>query len=504
MKKKTILITSAIVLLLAVITAIIVISVNRGKVKVFTDTNYPGFYKQKDNNIVFRLKDKNNSDVPWQIEEESGIVEVATKGEGTGKKVSFTFAPKAPGITDLRLYKSKELFGFNIDIVSVEIPINITENESGLAVNMLGAPTLTDNGGGVGGKDTDNPYVLLNNGDGTAGVVFVKGQNDWRISDSSNMANLEWAVIEENMDSCWISENPSYDPNAEVVSTENTEEGNGESSEGEDGGDADSEGDTEKSSGTKPSKTAKDVANMTISDEEYEGDSIDLSEYMVDGEIPEDVLAELDKKLENMARERGEDASGDGADEVSEATTERRTEATTERTTEAATGVTTESGGEAAAEGSSEAATADNSSEETAESSSEASAEGSEETDVIDSEAATEILSTEEEGNGLDSTMDYSGLYDGYNMMYDYTVNGNNDGNEEGNEETSDEAYTIDPETGELIINEDILNRRRTTVVKETILSVSSEQYKTIEYIKVSFMADGNIVLSISKKGSKK
>ena len=115
--------------------------------------------------------------------------------------------------------------------MSVEIPINITENESGLAVNMLGAPTLTDNGGGVGGKDTDNPYVLLNNGDGTARVVFVKGQNDWRISDSSNMANLEWAVIEENMDSCWISENASYDPNAEVVSTEATEEG-------EDGGDA--------------------------------------------------------------------------------------------------------------------------------------------------------------------------------------------------------------------------------------------------------------------------
>jgi hypothetical protein len=129
MKKKTILITSAIVLLLAVITTIIVISVNRGKIKVFTDTNYPGFYKQKDNNIVFRLKDKNNYDVPWQIEEESGIVEVSAKGKKTGKKVSFSFAPKAPGITNLKLYKSRELFGFNIDIVSVEIPINITENE---------------------------------------------------------------------------------------------------------------------------------------------------------------------------------------------------------------------------------------------------------------------------------------------------------------------------------------------------------------------------------------
>lgn len=496
MKKKTILITSVIVLLLAVITTIIVISVNRGKIKVFTDTNYPGFYKQKDNNIVFRLKDKNNSDVPWQIEEESGIVEVATKGEGTGKKVSFTFAPKAPGITDLRLYKSKELFGFNIDIVSVEIPINITENESGLAVNMLGTPTLTDNGGGIGGKNTDNPYVLLNNGDGTARVVFVKGRNDWRISDVSNMANLEWSVIEENMDSCWISENPSYDPDAEVVSTESTEEGSGESSEDEDDGDANSEGKSGKSTGTKPAKTAKDIANITISDEEYEGDSIDLSEYMVDGEIPEDVLKELDKKLENMAKERGEDVPDESATEVSEATTERRTEATTERTTEAAVEATTES--------SSEAAAPDNSSEETTESSSEAAAEGSEETAVIDSEAAAEIGSTEEEDNGLDATMDYSGLYDGYNMMYDYTVNGNTDGNEEGNEETSDEAYTIDPETGELVINEDVLNKRRTTVVKETILSVSSEQYKTVEYIKVSFMADGKIILSISRKGPKK
>ena len=488
--------SSAIVLLLAVITTIIVISVNRGKIKVFTDTNYPGFYKQKDNNIVFRLKDKNNYDVPWQIEEESGIVEVSAKGKKTGKKVSFSFAPKAPGITNLKLYKSRELFGFNIDIVSVEIPINITENESGMAVNVLGVPTLTDNGGGIGGKNTDNPYVLLNNGDGTARVVFVKGRNDWRISDVSNMANLEWSVIEENMDSCWISENPSYDPDAEVVSTESTEEGSGESSEDEDDGDANSEGKSGKSTGTKPAKTAKDIANITISDEEYEGDSIDLSEYMVDGEIPEDVLKELDKKLENMAKERGEDVPDESATEVSEATTERRTEATTERTTEAAVEATTES--------SSEAAAPDNSSEETTESSSEAAAEGSEETAVIDSEAAAEIGSTEEEDNGLDATMDYSGLYDGYNMMYDYTVNGNTDGNEEGNEETSDEAYTIDPETGELVINEDVLNKRRTTVVKETILSVSSEQYKTVEYIKVSFMADGKIILSISRKGPKK
>lgn len=487
MKKKTILITSAIVLLLAVITTIIVISVNRGKIKVFTDTNYPGFYKQKDNNIVFRLKDKNNYDVPWQIEEESGIVEVSAKGKKTGKKVSFSFAPKAPGITNLKLYKSRELFGFNIDIVSVEIPINITENESGMAVNVLGVPTLTDNGGGIGGKNTDNPYVLLNNGDGTARVVFVKGRNDWRISDVSNMANLEWSVIEENMDSCWISENPSYDPDAEVVSTESTEEGSGESSEDEDDGDANSEGKSEKSTGTKPAKTAKDIANITISDEEYEGDSIDLSEYMVDGEIPEDVLKELDKKLENMAKERGEDVSGDSASEVSEATTERATEVITESNIEA----NTESSSEAATESSSEAA---------AESDGEAtSKDGNEETDAINSEETAEDASTEKEDNSLDGTVDYSGLYDGYNMMYDSTTNSST----EADEETSEEAYTIDPETGELIINEDVLDKR-TTIVKETILSVSSEQYKTVEYIKVSFMADGKIILSISRKGPKK
>ena len=487
MKKKTILITSAIVLLLAVITTIIVISVNRGKIKVFTDTNYPGFYKQKDNNIVFRLKDKNNYDVPWQIEEESGIVEVSAKGEKTGKKVSFSFAPKAPGITNLKLYKSRELFGFDIDIVSVEIPINSTENESGMAVNVLGVPTLTDNGGGIGGKNTDNPYVLLNNGDGTARVVFVKGRNDWRISDVSNMANLEWSVIEENMDSCWISENPSYDPDAEVVSTESTEEGSGESSEDEDDGDANSEGKSEKSTGTKPAKTAKDIANITISDEEYEGDSIDLSEYMVDGEIPEDVLKELDKKLENMAKERGEDVSGDSASEVSEATTERATEVITESNIEA----NTESGSEAATESSSEAA---------AESDGEAtSKDGNEETDAINSEETAEDASTEKEDNSLDGTVDYSGLYDGYNMMYDSTTNSST----EADEKTSEEAYTIDPETGELIINEDVLDKR-TTIVKETILSVSSEQYKTVEYIKVSFMADGKIILSISRKGPKK
>ena len=465
--KKMILIISAIVLFLAGITTIIVIGLNRGKVKIFTDTNYPGVYKQKDNNIVFRLKDKNNYDIPWQIEEESGIVEVSTEGEGTGKKVSFILIPKAPGITDLRLYKSRELFGFNIDIVSVVIPVNITENETGMVVNVLGSPSLTDNGGGVGGKNTDNPYVLINNGDGTARVVFVKGQNDWRISDDSNMTNLEWSVIEENMDSCWISENPTYDPSTEVVSTENTEESNGE-----DDGDTGSEEDSGKNSDTKPSKTAKDIANMTISDEEYEGNSIDLSEYMVDGEIPEDVLAELDKKLEKMAKERGDGVSESVTSEVIRETTERTTEATTERNIEA----TSEVDGEAMVEDNVETST------------------------EIDGETTVEGGSTEKEDNGLNATIDYSGLYDGYNMMYDSTANSST----EEDEETAEEAFTIDSATGELIINEDVINRKKTTVVKETILTVSSEQYKTIEYIKVSFMADGKTVLSISRKGSKK
>ncbi len=406
MNKKKILIAGIAVLLFAVLLAVIIINVNKGKVKLFTDSNYPCMYKSRDNNVVFQLNDKNNYDIPWQIEEDGGIVDASVKNDGKGRKAVYTLSAKAPGMTELRLYKTKELLGFEVEIVSVRIPVNISENETGMVLNVFGSPTLTDNGGAVGGRNTDNPYILLNNGDGTAKVVFVKGQNDWMVSDSSNMASIEWNIADDSYDLCQISENPDYDPDAEVTTEITTEYIEPENSGDEEDmidpesvTEDNSESSSSKGSSEKPSKTAKDIGNMTISDEDYENGSIDLSEYAVDGEIPEDVLKALDEKLAEKAKEMGDDSGYSS-----------------------------------------------------------------------DSESDSELSDTE-------------------------------DG------EASEDGLTINPETGVVIINEeDLMNMRaeKITVVKETILTVSSEQYNTVEYIKVSFMSDGNIMLSISKKGPKK
>ncbi len=406
MNKKKILIAGIAVLLFAVLLAVIIINVNKGKVKLFTDSNYPCMYKSRDNNVVFQLNDKNNYDIPWQIEEDGGIVDASVKNDGKGRKAVYTLSAKAPGMTELRLYKTKELLGFEVEIVSVRIPVNISENETGMVLNVFGSPTLTDNGGAVGGRNTDNPYILLNNGDGTAKVVFVKGQNDWTVSDSSNMASIEWNIADDSYDLCQISENPDYDPDAEVTTEITTEYIEPENSGDEEDmidpesvTEDNSESSSSKGSSEKPSKTAKDIGNMTISDEDYENGSIDLSEYAVDGEIPEDVLKALDEKLAEKAKEMGDDSGYSS-----------------------------------------------------------------------DSESDSELSDTE-------------------------------DG------EASEDGLTINPETGVVIINEeDLMNMRaeKITVVKETILTVSSEQYNTVEYIKVSFMSDGNIMLSISKKGPKK
>ena len=467
MSKKKILIAGIAVLLFAVLLAVILINVNKGKVKLFTDSDYPCMYKQKDNNVVFRLKDKNNSDIAWQVDEESGIVEASAKGGGKGRKAVYTLSPKAPGITELKLYKTRELCGFEFEIVSVSVRVNVAENETGMALEVLGTPTLTDNGGGVGGKNTDNPYILLNNEDGTARVVFVKGQNDWRISDNSNMVNLESAVIEENMDSCWVSENMSYDPEAEVVVPEDTEESNDSDGSNDEAGAFDgANGDTDNNSdssgstdsGSKPEKTANDIGNMTISNEDYESGEIDLSEYAVDGEIPEDVLGALDEKLDEEAKERGEYVPEESADiDMYTAYQDSR-----------------------------RSNTSDN--------------------DVADSlsvdESADASGATDDAGgadndnpNTLDSTVDYSGLYESYDTEGSSSI-----------DEEENEPYSIDPETGELIVNEDYAGNadEEATIVKETILTVSSEQNNATEYIKVTFMSDGKVVLSISKKGPKK
>lgn len=481
-KKNIIIISAATVLVFVVLITIIVISANKGKVKLFAGTNYPCVYEQKNDNIVFRLKDKNNSDIAWQVDEESGIVEASAKGEGKGRKAAFTLSPKAPGITELRLYKTKELFGFEVEIVSVNMRINVAENDTGMALEVLGTPTLTDNGGGVGGKNTDNPYILLNNEDGTARVVFVKGRNDWLISDSSNMANLESAVIEENMDSCWVSENTSYDPEAEVVVVDTEEsndsggaeddtEGNdadGVSSDADSASDgtsssSDSDSNGSSGSGSKPEKTVKDIENMTISDEDYENGEIDLSEYAVNGEIPEDVLAALDQKLDEEAKERGEYVPEESADfDMVAAYLDSSRSNTGEAGGADASGTTGDVDGAGISD---------------------------------DGTAGDTASNNNDNSNTLDSTVDYSGLYESYDTEDSSLV-----------DEDENEPYTIDPETGELIVNEDYVGNadEEVTVVKETILTVSSEQYNTTEYIKVTFMSNGKVILSISKKGPKK
>lgn len=497
MKKKKIIIAAIAVILLVVIIAVIIININKGKVKLFTDSNYPCMYKSKDNSIVFRLKDKNNSDIPWQIEEDGGIVDASVKNDGKGRKAVYTLSAKAPGMTELRLYKTKELSGFEVEVVSVRIPINISENESGMVLNVFGSPTLTDNGGGVGGKNTDNPYILVNNGDGTAKVVFVNGQNDWRVSDSSNMASLEWNISDDSYDSCQISENPDYDPDAEVTTEETTEYVESDASEenGPEDTDADNSESASKGTGEKPDKTAKDIENMTISDEDYENGSIDLSEYLVDGEIPEDVLEALDKKFAEKAKEMGDD------------TYEESTEESLENT------------GDASNNGS------NNGNKDSAGSSSYDSTQtgtaGNNGTSGTNADTTDNISTTDgnSDPTGLGATIDYSGLYETYDdsdssseagMGSEATDNEASDGESsdaENGDASSEDGYTIDPETGELIIDEEALKNReaeKINVVKETILTVSSEQYHSVEYIKVSFMSDGNIMLSVSKKGPKK
>lgn len=503
MKKKNIIIASvAAVLVLVVLIAVIVINVNKGKVKLFANSNYPCVYKQKDDSVVFRLKDKNNSDIAWQVDEESGIVEASAKGEGKGRRAAFTLSPKAPGITEFRLYKTKELFGFEVEIVSVSMRVNVEENETGMVLNVLGTPTLTDNGGGVGGKNTDNPYILLNNEDGTARVVFVKGRNDWLISDSSNMANLESAVIEENMDSCWVSENMSYDPEAEVVVVDTEESNDSGGADNETGASDGANGDTDgvssdadsssdgtgsssdsnsngsSGSETKPAKTAKDIENMTISDEDYENGEIDLSEYAVNGEIPEDVLAALDQKLDEEAKERGDYVPEESADFDMVASYLDSSRSNTGDAGGADASTTTGDAGGADASGT----TGD--------------VGGADASSAVDDGTAGDTASNDNDNsNTLDSTVDYSGLYESYDTEDSSSI-----------DEEENEPYTIDPETGELIVNEDYIGNtdEEVTIVKETILTVSSEQYNTTEYIKVTFMSDGKVVLSISKKGPKK
>ncbi len=447
MEKRKIWIAAAIGVIAVLVIAILIINRNEGKVKLFSGTDYPCVYWQEGDSVLFRLQDGQNGDLPWQVLEENGIVESAVKGEVKGEKVTYALSPKSPGMTEVRLYKTREMSGFEAEIVSVTIPVEIAENESGLTLRVYGSPSLADQGGGIGGKGTDYPYMLLNNRNGTAKICFVSGGNDWKVSDRTNMAGMDWTVGDGDADVCWIYENPEYDPDAEPVTELATEADEAvyrdEEASTEDGTELNSDP-------VKPAKSAEDVSEVDIPDGEDWDGVIDMSDYLVDGEIPEDVLKALEKKMEVREREQvmassgasEEDAAGDAAGTAANAAYDRTREKILE---------------------------------------------------TLDPKLAKQ-QGEAEDASGINSTLDYSGLYEIDDPAASVTT-----------ESVEDMILAASGAADRMGDSSGMTDREaQAVVVKETILTVSSEQYHVTEYIRVRFMSDGRVLLSVSKKGPKK
>ena len=323
-KNKKIIIIGVIVAILLVIgiIALIVAGINKGKVKLFTDSDYPCWYKQKKENIVLSIDGRVTSENNWNVEMGSDSVELLAKGKESGGKVKYTLRPKAAGLCDIRFYKTKEVAGYEYEMVSVNIPAYVEEVEEGLIVRILDDPELVDNGGADGGRNTDYPYLLMDQNDGTGKILFINGQSDWRVTSDNDMVFVEESVSSDGKNSIIINNNASYDSESTTKANPyNTEEGatvEGEKK-GEQQGGADEDSTTEEKSYT----LAKDPEKLVITKDDIDSNghvNIDLSDYMVEGET--ELRPEVDAIIEKKILEALGEGAGTGNDngETDEAT----------------------------------------------------------------------------------------------------------------------------------------------------------------------------------------
>ena len=330
-KKQKFMIIGIIVAILLVIgiIALIVAGINKGKVRLFTDTDYPCWYKQKKENIVLSIDGRVTSDNNWNVEVGSDSVELLSRGKESGGKVKYTLTPKAAGLCDIRFYKMKEVAGYEYEMVSVYIPAYVEEVEEGLVVRILEDPELVDNGGADGGRNTDYPYLLMDQNDGTGKILFINGQNDWRVTSDNDMVFIENIVGaassdgSNGKDSIIINNNASYDPESTTEANPyNTEEAGGSHAgekKGEQQGGADEDSTTQEKNYT----LAKDPEKLVITKDDIDPDghvNIDLSDYMVEGET--ELRPEVDAIIEKKILEAlGDDAvTGNDNEETDEET----------------------------------------------------------------------------------------------------------------------------------------------------------------------------------------
>ncbi len=184
MKKKTVLII-AIALIVVIVAVLIIISIinHRKNTTLFGDTKYPVRFETSGSDVHLTILNKGDKENLWNVEVvDEDRVEVKEVKKTKKSKDEYIVSPKLAGSTDIRFVKKGKILDYEYNLANLVISVGITENNEGTvaAVNrdksfiVLGERI-------VFAGDSDYPFVIDTDTDGSQRLLFLNGDADWEV-----------------------------------------------------------------------------------------------------------------------------------------------------------------------------------------------------------------------------------------------------------------------------------------------------------------------------------
>ncbi len=221
------------IIFVALLLALVIIQLVSGKKKktectdIFADTDYPCCYWMDKEVMQFKLDGSKTADLLWDVRvRDSEVLEVGIKGEEKNGKATYTFTPQKEGTTEVFFYRKRTFEEKEYDAVKISLPMYVSKEEGAFVIKIMDYAALEDFGCVLCGNSTEYPY-LLNNQDGVASILFLKGKGNWTLS-ADGTVSLETVFVSEAETLIYVRDNREtlqyiLHPSTEEVSSEEAE-----------------------------------------------------------------------------------------------------------------------------------------------------------------------------------------------------------------------------------------------------------------------------------------
>ncbi len=203
-KKVIIIVISIIVLLLA---ACLIFFLSKGKKKgvskkisLFEESDYPCEYKTVQDGVELTLDGSKTPDLSWEYEiSNSYAVNVELKGEEKNGKATFKITGKGGGSTNVIFKRVYQLAGKSYDAAKVDLEVFALSNDKdGYDINVSELASMTSSSMTSFATDTDYPFMIKADDNGSTSIVFPNGSYDWMYYDPSGNTgyNISYNISE--------------------------------------------------------------------------------------------------------------------------------------------------------------------------------------------------------------------------------------------------------------------------------------------------------------------